>query len=233
MALTPQNNEAFLREVDEELRRDQMRDFWTRRGLILIAVLAIALAAFGGWLYWQHRQTNAAEDQGERFSTALDDVGAGQREKAMPVFADLAKEGTPGYRAMSKMMQADLALEKQQLPAAAAIFGEMAADTTLPQPIRDLALIRQTSAQFDTLPPQQVIQRLKPLAVKGNAWLGSAGEMVAIAHLKLKQNREAGAMFQLVAQDEGVPETLRSRAVQMAGVLGVDAVDQSEGKQAQ
>lgn len=233
MALTPQNNEAFLREVDEELRRDQMRDFWTKRGMALIAVLLIGLAAFGGWLYWQHRQTAAAEAQGERFSAALDDIGAGARDKAVPVFTELSKEGNPGYRAMAKMMQADLALEKQDLAGAATIFGEMAADTTLPQPVRDLSLIRQTAAQFDTLPPQQVIQRLKPLAVKGNPWLGSAGEMVAIAHLKLNQRREAGAMFRLVGQDEGVPETLRSRAVQMAGVLGVDAVDQSEDKQAQ
>ncbi|RHW18086.1 hypothetical protein D1610_06215 [Sphingomonas gilva] len=233
MALTPQNNEAFLREVDEELRRDQLREFWTKRGILLIAVLAIALAAFGGWLYWQHHKTSQAAAQGERFSAALDDVGAGARDKAAPVFAELAKEGTPGYRAMAKMMQADLALERGELPAAAAIFGEIAADTTLPQPIRDLALIRQTAAQFDTLKPEQVIQRLKPLAVKGNPWLGSAGEMVAIAHLKLNQTREAGAIFQLIAQEEGVPDTLRSRAVQMAGVLGVDAVDQSEDKQAQ
>lgn len=233
MAITPQNNEAFLREVDEELRRDQMRDFWTRRGLVVLALVIIGLAAFGGWLFWQHRQTTQQEQQGERFSTALDDIGAGQREKAVPVFADLAKEGTPGYRAMAKMMQADLALEKDQLPAAAAIFGEIAADTTVPQSVRDLALIRQTSAQFDTLPPAQVVNRLKSLAVKGNPWLGSAGEMVAISYLKLGQRDKAGATFQLIAQGEGVPETLRSRAVQMAGVLGVDAVEQNEGKQAQ
>lgn len=233
MALTPQNNEAFLREVDEELRRDQMRDFWTRRGIALIAVLALALAAFGGWLYWQHRQTTQAAEQGERFSGALDDIQASAEAKAAPVLADLAKEGTPGYRAMAKIAQADQAIQRGDLPAAAALFGEIAGDATLPQPLRDLALVRQTAAQFDTLPPQQVIQRLRPLAVKDNAWLGSAGEMVAISHLRLNQDREAGAMFRLVAQGEGVPETLRSRAVQMAGVLGVDAIDQSEDKQAQ
>jgi hypothetical protein len=233
LALTPQNNEAFLREVDEELRRDQLRDFWTKRGLVLIAVLILALAAFGGWLYWQHRQTSQAAEQGERFSAALDDIDAAARDKARPVLADLSNNGTPGYRAMAKMAQADLAIERNELPAAGAMFGEIAADTTLPQPIRDLALIRQTAVQFDTLDPKAVIQRLKPLAVKGNPWLGSAGEMVALSHLKLNQTREAGAMFQAIAQEEGVPASLRSRAVQMAGVLGVDAVDQSEDKQAQ
>jgi hypothetical protein len=233
LALTPQNNEAFLREVDEELRRDQLRDFWTKRGVALVAVLLLAMAAFGGWLYWQHRQTSAAAEQGERFTAALDDLGGGARDKARPVLAEIAKDGTPGYRAMAKIAQADLAIERGELPAAAALFGEVAADATLPQPIRDLALVRQTAAQYDTLQPQAVIQRLKPLAVKGNPWLGSAGEMVALSHLKLNQKREAGALFQAIAQDEGVPDTLRSRAVQMAGVLGVDAIDQSEDKQAQ
>jgi hypothetical protein len=40
----------------------------------------------------------------------------------------------------------------------------------------------------------------------------------------MNQRQQAGTLFGQIARDTGVPETIRQRAVQMAGVLGVDAV---------
>ena len=91
------------------------------------------------------------------------------------------------------------------------------------QPFRDMALVRQTAVEYDSLQPQQVIDRLRGLADKGSPWLGSAGEMVAVAYLRQNKLKQAGQTFALVAQTDGVPESLRARAVQMAGSLGVDA----------
>jgi len=70
-----------------------------------------------------------------------------------------------------------------------------------------------------------VVDRLKPLAVPGNPWFGSAGEMVALSYLNMKKSDLAGPLFAQLAKDETVPPTIRSRALQMAGVEGVDAVD--------
>ena len=79
---------------------------------------------------------------------------------------------------------------------------------------RDLALIRQTTIEFDALKPQQVVDRLKPLAVEGAPWFGSAGELVAIAYMKMCKPELAGPMFAAMAKDENVPQSIRSRARQ-------------------
>ena len=96
-------------------------------------------------------------------------------------------------------------------------------DEGLPQPYRDLATIRLTAVEFDQMKPEDVIVRLKGLAVAGNPWFGSAGEVTAMALLKLNRKDEAGRMFAAIAADDKVPNTIRSRAVQIAGTLGVDA----------
>lgn len=70
-----------------------------------------------------------------------------------------------------------------------------------------------------------MVDRLKPLAVPGSAWFGSAGELLGIAYLKLGQRELAGPLFAAVARDETTPQSLRRRARQLAGLLGVDAVD--------
>lgn len=233
LALTPQNNEAFQREVDEALRRDQMTKLGRRYGIVAVIAVVAGLLAFAGYLYWQNQQTLAAGGRAEQFAKVIDDLGAGDRVGASAALENLAKSDSPGYRASARMTQADILLERNDLKGAAAKFAEMASDESLAQPFRDLALIRQTAAEYDTLAPQAVVTRLQNLAKPGNPWFGSAGEMVAVAHLKMNKPELAGPLFRDIAAQETMPPSIRSRAVQMAGLLGVDAVDQSEEKNAQ
>lgn len=232
MALTPQDNEAFFREVDDALRQDQLASFWTRYGRWLIGLVVLGLAAFGGWLFWNHQAEQKAAEKGEEYSRLLDTLQAGDKAQAKKQAVALAAADQPGYRASALLIQAALALEDRDTKAAIAQYKAIAADEALAQPYRDLALIRQTALEFDALPPQQVIDRLKPLAAEGNPWFGSAGEMVAIAYMKMRKPELAGPLFAAMAKDKGVPETIRTRAVQMAGLLGVDAVKTGRDEQA-
>lgn len=233
MAVTPQTNEAFLREVDEELRRDQMARMGRRYGLMIGGAIVLGLAIFGGILLWQNQQRQVAGEQGEQFALVFDKLGSGDEKATAKPLADLAGSDLPGYRAMAQFTQADLLLQKNDLKGAAKKFAVIAGDSRVGQPLRDLALVRQTSAEFDTLAPQVVVDRLKALAVANGPWLGSAGEMVAVAYLRMGKNAQAGALFGQIARDPRAPESLRRRAVQMAGTLGVDAIDQSEEKKPQ
>jgi hypothetical protein len=222
LALTPNTNEAFLREVDEELRRDQLAGFWTRWGRAVIVAVVLGLAVFAGFLFWQHRQTVAAGEEGERLQAAFDKLAGGQPKAAQPALAEIAQSDRDGYRALALITQADILLQREDLKGAAAKFAGVAADASLPQAFRDLALVRQSSAEFDTAKPQVIIDRLRPVAVPGNAFFGSAGELLGMAYLRQGRRDLAGRLFGQVARAEDVPASIRQRAVQMAGLLGVD-----------
>lgn len=224
MAVTPQDNEAFFREVDDALRQDQLTSFWTRYGRWLIALVIAGLIAFAGWLWWNHQAQQKAGLRGEELAKTFDALENGNKLEASKQAAALIDADQPGYRAAAKLLKAALALEGGDNKAAAAQYQAIIDDDKLAQPYRDLALIRQTALNFDTLQPQQVIDRLKPLAIEGNAWFGSAGEMVAIAYMKMRKPELAGPLFASISKDQGVPGSIRTRAVQMAGLLGVDAV---------
>lgn len=235
MALTPTNNragsdEAFLREVDDAVRASDLTSFWTRYGRWLLLLLVAGLLAFAGWIVYQNQQQAAADKQSEEFVDALDKLRAGQEKEGRAKLATLAKADQAGYRAMAQMVEANLLGEDGKTKEAIAIYTKVAKDVSLPQTFRDLALIRQTTAEFDTLAPQVVIDRLKPLATAGTPWFGSAGELTAIAYLKQGKENLAGPIFAQIAKQEDVPQSLRSRAQQMAGALGIDTV-QVDAKQ--
>jgi hypothetical protein len=237
LALTPTDSragsdEAFLREVDDAVRASDLTSFWTRYGRWLLAAVVAGLLAFGGWIIYQNQQQAAADKQSEEFVDAMDKLRAGQEKEARAKLATLAKADQPGYRAMAQLVEANLLGEDGKSKEAVAIYAKVAGDAGLPQTFRDLALIRQTSAEFDALPPQTVVDRLKPLATPGHAWFGSAGELTALAYLKMGKDNLAGPIFAQIAKQDGVPQSLRSRAQQMAGALGVDAVQVDEKRNA-
>ena len=59
----------------------------------------------------------------------------------------------------------------------------MAGDEAVEKPFRDLALIRQSIAEFDSVKPQVIIDRLKPLTDPNSPWLGTAGAVDSLAGL--------------------------------------------------
>ena len=206
-----------------------MKTYWERFGKLVIAGVLLVLALIGGFIWWQNQKEVKAGERSATLVEAFDDVAAGRKAAATQKLDTLAREGSEGHRAAALLTKADIAIEGKDLKGAAALFKQIADDDSLARPYRDLALVRMTAVELDTLQPQAVIDRLKGLAVTGNPWFGSAGEMVALSYLKLNKPQQAAGIFAAMAKDRKLPDTLRSRATQMAGSLGVDAVQDSAG----
>jgi len=131
------------------------------------------------------------------------------------------------------MLRAGIAAQQGEGDKAVQMFNAVAADEDAPEEYRNLATIRAVAAGYDKLPPADVVARLKPLATPGNPWFASAAELVAMAHLKQGNKDLAGPLFAAIAKDETAPDTARSRARQMAGMLGFDAVEDVDATLAQ
>lgn len=219
----PDITETFVREVDENLRRDQMRDFFKKNGSWLAAAVVLFLVASGGFIWWQQYQAKRSGAEVEQLAEVYKDIGSGDVTQAPRQLDQLSRSGSKAVRASSLFAKAALALQQGDSKLAASTYKSIADDSGLPQPYRDAALVRGTAVQFDQLQPQEVISRLEPLAKPGEPWFGSAGEMTALAMIKQGRKREAGQLAAAIARDNTVPDTVRARAAELAGTLGIDA----------
>lgn len=218
-------DDVLLREIDEAVREDQLREFAQNYGKPLLAVLVLGMAAFGGFLFWDGRQESAMEAKSEELIAAIDQAEAGNTDSAKNAAQELVKNSEGGVKASAILLQAGVAMDEGRTADAIELYASVANDESAPPVLRDLATIREVSAGFDTRDPAEVIERLGALAVPGNPWFGSAGELVAMAYLEQGNREQAGTLFGEIARSDDVPETLRSRSRQMAGLLGVDAID--------
>lgn len=223
MASPEEPEENFIREVDEEVRRDRLKQIWRLYGRWIILAVVAGLASLAGTLYWLSSEAKKAGDTGEQFVQALGKIETGDVKAANPTLDALATGDQPGYQALALLTKAANATQAGDTDAALKIYRQVVANSTLAAPFRDLALIRLTRLEFDTLKSETVISRLQPLSVPGNPWFGVAGEMTAIAQIRSGKPALAEPLFTAIANDAGLEQSLRARAAQMATALAANA----------
>ena len=242
MALTPQStntskdnsgnlsaeDEIAMREIDEAVRKDDAAEFVQKYGVMIGSVVTLVLAALGGYLFWDSQVEAGLEEQSEQIVGVIDYAQAQDFPSVTERTAPLLEAPTPGVRTSARLLQASAALETGETTRAVERYAQIAADEDLPQSLRDLARLREVSSNFDEREPADVIAKLEGLTQPGNPFFGNAAELSAIAHLEAGDRDQAGALFAAIAKDDTLPESLRDRALQMTGQLGVDAVEDVE-----
>jgi hypothetical protein len=215
-------NDVFVREVDEEYRRDELSKFARTWGRWILLALGLALAAFGGFLFWQNQERKKAEAATEQLFQALAAIEDGNSAAADAPLATVAASGTAGQRALAALTQAGLAATRGEPDKAVGLLNGVAADAAVAEPLRDLARIKALRLQYESLKPDEVIARAKPYLDGDSPWFPAVAELAGIAHIRAGRTKEAGQLFLRLAGTPEAPETQRARAEQMAAALGED-----------
>ena len=228
MATTPPSkpsdprDQAFLREVDEAYREDELKKFVSTWGRWILLAVVVALVGLGGWFWWKADQTRRVDAISEQFSGALDKAESGGSTEALKELESVAQSSSSGYRALANMTKAGIALQGGDEAKAIAELKSVSDDSRAAQAFRDAASMKQLRLEFDKLPPAEVLKRTDPYLTGDSPWFPIAGEMAALAHLKAGAPEKAGPLFYRIAADERSPQSLRARAEQMAAALGQD-----------
>lgn len=209
----------IFREIDEELRRDNVLKLWQRYGKYVIALAVVAVAITGlvvGWREYQFRQRQA---EGVRFAAAIDLANQGKYNDAADAFLAMAQNATSGRSTLSQFAAASLKAKQGDVAGAAAIYEQLASDGANQPMYRDLASL--SAARF-TLEkdPKAAEERLRPLTDAANPWHPTALELTAIAELKSGDKAAAQKTYQRLADDLTAPSGLRARAAEMVAALG-------------
>ncbi|MEO1488736.1 MAG: tetratricopeptide repeat protein [Pseudomonadota bacterium] len=238
MALTPTKkdpsdkpsaeDEVIIREIDEAVRQDDTAQFVKKYGVVIGSVIGAGLLGLAGYLIWDAQTEAALEAESDALVSVLDYAQANDFASVQERVVPLLDSETSGVRTSARFLQAAAALERDEPTKAVELFAQIADDEGAPQALRDLARIREVATNFDEREPADIITALQDIAVPGNPLFGSAAELTAIAHIEAGNPEQAGTLFATIAKDEELPESLRSRSRQMAGLLGVDAIEDVE-----
>jgi hypothetical protein len=208
----------IFREIDEELRRDNFRQLWSRYGRYIIAFGVFILVVAGSIVAWRDHQLSERRAQSTRYASALALAKNGKEADAVKVFSVIAHEGG-GYAILASFEEAALLAQAGDRQAATAAYDRIAEASDVDADFRGLALLLSVAQRMSEADPHTTIDRLGPLIASGNPWRPTAMELTALARLQSGDKAGALDLFKSLADDAATPQTLRARAAEMAAAL--------------
>jgi hypothetical protein len=201
----------IFQEVDEEVRREQLKKLWERYGTYIIAVCILVIVAVGGWRGYDWWQTKRAAEAGAAFEQAVTLAESGKRQEAEAAFAKLAADGTASYRLLARLREA-AELGQTDRKAAVKAYDEIAADRSVGTVMQDLAALRACLLLVDTSSYGDMRARLEPLTAPERVFRHSARELLALSAWKEGDIGAARQWTNMITGDPQTPAGARSRA---------------------
>jgi hypothetical protein len=208
----------IFREIDEELRRDNLLKLWSRYGRYVVAAVIGVLLVAAGVVAWRNHQLSERRAEATRYAGALNLVQDGNSAEAEKVFGAIAEEGG-GYALLASLEEAGLLAKSGKRQAAIAIYDRIAATPGVEPEFHGLAVLLSVMQGMPDADAQRTIARLAPLTEDGNPWRPTALELIALARLKTGDKKAALDLYKGLADDLTAPRSLRARAAEMAAAL--------------
>jgi hypothetical protein len=205
-------------EVDEEVRRDQLKKLWDRYSIYIIAGALLIIAGVGGWRGYQYLEAQKAAEAGAAFDRAVDLSDANKHAEAEAAFNELATKAPSGYRTLARMRAAgEVASRDRQ--AAAKMFDGIAADRSVGTEQQNLAKVRAAEMLLDTASYPDMLARLEPSTTPEATYRHTARELLALSAWRANDMAAARKWLDLIGNDGETPPSMRSRAEAMQALL--------------
>jgi len=205
-------------EVDEDVRRDQLKKLWDQYSIYIVAGALLIIASVGGWRGYEYLEAKKAAEAGAAFDKAVELSEQNKHTEAEAAFADLAAKAPSGYRVLARLrVAAEVASRDPQ--AAAKMFDDIAADRSVGTPEQDLARVRAAQLVLETSTYPNLLQRLQAAAAPGATFRHTARELLALSAWRANDAVATRQWLDLIANDGETPPSLRSRAEALQALL--------------
>ena len=220
---TPDHQQdALFREVDDDLRHEQINKLWKAYGSWIITAAVLIVAVVAGHEGWQAWQRSVRNDEARTYEQALSRLQAG--EDASAALAAIGKTGTTGHRDLARLQEAALLLKQGKGTEAVAAYQALYADSKTDKVFADLSRILAVQHGMD-LPGADVKALesvLTPLLDPASPFRHLAAEAKALLALQDKRVEDAKTQLNALFADRTTPAGVRSRARDLLSALGAE-----------
>jgi hypothetical protein len=211
----------IFHEVDEEVRREQLKKLWEQYGNYFVALCVLIVVGVGAWRGYGWWEAKQAAQSGAAFEQAVTLAESGKHQEAEAAFAKLAADGSAGYRVLARLREA-AELARSDPKAAVSAYDEIAADTSAGQVIQDLATVRAGFLLVDTAPYSEIRSKLEPLTAADRTFRHSAREILALSAWKAGDMTAARQWTDMIITDPQTPPGTRSRAQVLSELIAAN-----------
>ena len=205
-------------EVDEDVRRDQLKQLWDRYSIYVIAGALLIILAVGGWRGYQYLEAKKAAEASVAFDKAIELSEQNKHAEAEAAFTELAAKAPSGYRTLARL-RAAAELANRDPQGAVKSYDEIAADRGVRVTEQDLAKVRAAALLLETTTYPNLLARLESATAPGATFRHTARELLALSAWRTNDAAATRQWLDMIANDGETPPSLRSRAEALQALL--------------
>ena len=226
-------DDGFLREVEEELRRERLEKIWQQYGTYILAAALLVVFGVLGYKYLENRRIVAAQTTGARYESAMALAAEGKEDSAAKEFEIIAEEGTGGYPALARLQLAGALLKEGKKAEALAAYEALANERGADALLRDYAALQGAAVRLGGADFTEMQNRLNPLMGDESPWRYSARELLGLAAFKAGRADEARTVLTALLVDQKTPQTIIERAhIILAEIAAADIAKKASSEPA-
>ena len=208
-------SDAFIREVDEDLRQKQLHGLWKKFGKVVIGIAVGIVLIVAGRAIYTNLTENKYSEQAANFSAALKQDG----DAALSALSSVANSDVDGYKIIATFKQAELAVTDGNIENAVSILDTFISTSDVPQIYKDMASVQASMLELDTATTDQIRSR-HALVLNGDSGLKHlAEELIALSELKSGDVDAAKTRFKALTENVETPNSIKTRAGQYLSVI--------------
>lgn len=209
------SDSAAFHEVDEAVRKDELKEWWARYGTWIVAAAVAVVVGVAGMVGWRQYDTAQRAEASAAYSAALARLGQ-DPAAARAEFDKQAKSAPEPYRSLAALIAAQL-----NEPQDAQVMALLAVAPTLSTPeLADLANVIAGFKSVDSPKAEEVIAKLEPLAGPDRPFRLSVRELQALVAMHKGDLKRAREVWAEISKDPTVPQGAVQRVTAMLNLHG-------------
>jgi hypothetical protein len=216
------NNDPIFAEIDEEVRRERLKQLWTQYGNYAVAAAVVIVLAIGGWRGYQWWEARKSAEAGTAFEAAVTLIDQHKHTEAEAAFAKIAAEAPSGYRILARFREA-ASIAERDAKAAVKIYDSLATDSSAGPVLQDLANVRAGMLVTDSEPYNSLLARLEPLTAADRPFRHTARELLAFSAWRSSDSEAVKRWINMIVTDAETPAGTRTRIDMLMALTGSHA----------
>lgn len=204
--------DAFIMEVDDEVKSDNLKEFFNKYGLYIISAVVIILFATVSFDQIKNWRDNYFREKTNAYIAAN---YAPTAQEKIRVLEQISTGNHGIYSQLARIQIADLLFEQEKTEDALNMLDLIVTNDELDPRIRNLAAVKLAAAKLDTAPYAEIETLLNPVINEDDSWAPVAQEYLALAAIKGGNIEQAKKIYEGLLQNNQISEEFRARVQDM------------------
>jgi hypothetical protein len=210
--INPELTDAFIQEVDEDVKNDSWKALWDKYGLFVIAIVVIAVSAAVSFDRFQAWRTMQNQRRTQTYMAALQ---APTSEAKITELQKISQDNQGLFSDYAKLQIANVLLSDGKEEEALTALEKLANEKQVNTEVKHIALMKLATYRVDTMNQEDFAELLKPILENNNSWTPMAQDLLAMSAIQNGDIDSAKEIYTNLLKVKDLPENFRSKVQDM------------------